>query len=133
MLEHPRDPRGYLKFQDPLFPDVVSFWRTSLWSEYAMEAGLHTFSFDMAAMGKAFARHTTLGTNLPPTTPEWHENEVACRRTSSGKVTSLRLATRVFGASRLCLERLGKSTTHVEDERRALERARSKRASSVSG
>ena len=65
MLEHPRDPRGYLKFQDPLFPDVVSFWRTSLWSEYAMEAGLHTFSFDMAAMGKAFARHTTLGANLP--------------------------------------------------------------------
>ena len=65
MLEHPRDPRGYLKFQDPLYPDVVSFWRTSLWSEYALEAGLHTYSFDMAAMGKAFARHTTLGTNLP--------------------------------------------------------------------
>ncbi|CAE7422884.1 unnamed protein product [Symbiodinium sp. CCMP2592] len=59
LLEHPRDPRGYLKFQDPLYPDVVSLWRTSLWSEYAMEAGLQAYSFDMAALGKAFTRHTT--------------------------------------------------------------------------
>ncbi|CAE7367174.1 unnamed protein product [Symbiodinium sp. CCMP2592] len=65
LLEHPRDPRGYLKFQDPLYPDVVSLWRTSLWSEYAMEAGLQAYSFDMAALGKAFTRHTTVGTNLP--------------------------------------------------------------------
>ena len=64
LLEHPQDPRGYLKFQDPLYPDVVSFWRTSLWTEYALEAGLSTYSFDMAALGKAFARHTTVGTNL---------------------------------------------------------------------
>ncbi|CAE7795726.1 TY5A [Symbiodinium sp. CCMP2592] len=53
LLEHTRDPRGYLKFQDPLYPDVVSLWRTSLWTEYALEAGLQTYSFDM-----------TLGTNL---------------------------------------------------------------------
>ena len=65
MLEQPRDPRGYLKFQDPLFDDVVSFWRTPLWSEYALEAGLHTYSFDMAAFGKSFTRFTTVGTNLP--------------------------------------------------------------------
>ncbi|CAE7207787.1 unnamed protein product [Symbiodinium sp. CCMP2592] len=65
LLEHPRDPRGYLKFQDPLYPDVVSLWRTSLWSEYAMEAGLQAYSFDMAALGKALTRHTTVGTNLP--------------------------------------------------------------------
>ncbi|CAE7750140.1 GIP [Symbiodinium sp. CCMP2592] len=65
MLEHPRDPRGYLKFGDPLYPDVVSFWRTSLWSEYALEAGLSSYNLDMAALGKAFTRHTTLGTNLP--------------------------------------------------------------------
>ncbi|CAE7630141.1 unnamed protein product [Symbiodinium sp. CCMP2592] len=64
LLEHPRDPRGFLKFQDPLYPDVVSFWRTSLWTEYAMEAGLSTQCFDMAALGKAFPRHTTIGTNL---------------------------------------------------------------------
>ena len=64
MLEHPRDPRGYLKFGDPLYPDVVSFWRTPLWSEYALEAGLHLYNFDMAALGKAFTRHTTVGTNL---------------------------------------------------------------------
>ncbi|CAE7486493.1 GIP [Symbiodinium sp. CCMP2592] len=64
LLEHPRDPRGYLKFQDPLYGDVVSFWRTSLWLEYALEAGLNTYSFDMAAYGKAFSRHTTIGTNL---------------------------------------------------------------------
>ncbi|CAE7254018.1 unnamed protein product [Symbiodinium sp. CCMP2592] len=64
LLEHPRDPRGYLKYQDPLYPDVVSFWRTTLWTEYAMEAGLSTHCFDMAALGKAFTRHTTLGTNL---------------------------------------------------------------------
>ncbi|CAE7238296.1 unnamed protein product [Symbiodinium sp. CCMP2592] len=64
MLEHPRDPRGYLKFGDPLYPDVVSFWRTSLWSEYALEAGLNSYNFDMAAFGKEYTRHTTLGTNL---------------------------------------------------------------------
>ena len=64
MLEHPRDPRGYLKFQDPLYPDVVSLWRTSLWTEYALEAGLNTYSFDMAGLGKTFTRHTTIGTNL---------------------------------------------------------------------
>ncbi|CAE7623069.1 unnamed protein product [Symbiodinium sp. CCMP2592] len=64
LLEHPRDPRGYLKFQDPLYPDVVSLWRTSLWSEYALEAGLHAYNFDMAALGKAYTRHTTIGTNL---------------------------------------------------------------------
>ena len=29
-----------------------------------MEAGLHTYNFDMAAFGKAFSRHTTVGTNL---------------------------------------------------------------------
>ncbi|OLP89218.1 hypothetical protein AK812_SmicGene29368 [Symbiodinium microadriaticum] len=50
MLEHPRDPRGYLAFGDPLYPGVVSFWRTSLWSEYALEAGLQTYSFDMVKM-----------------------------------------------------------------------------------
>ncbi|CAE7732746.1 RE2, partial [Symbiodinium sp. CCMP2456] len=52
VLEQPRDPRGYLKYGDPLYPDVVSFWRTSLWTEYALEAGLHVYSFDMAAFGK---------------------------------------------------------------------------------
>ncbi|CAE7310954.1 GIP, partial [Symbiodinium microadriaticum] len=65
MLEQPRDPRGYLGFQDPLYNDVVSFWRTPLWMEYALEAGLHTHSFDLAAFGKSFARLTTVGTNLP--------------------------------------------------------------------
>ena len=65
MLEQPRDPRGYLKFQDPLYDDVVSFWRTPLWSEYALEARLHTYSFDLAAFGKSFSRFTTVGTNLP--------------------------------------------------------------------
>ena len=65
MLEQPRDPRGYLAFQDPLYPDVVSFWRTPLWMEYALEAGLHTHSFDLAAFGKSFTRFTTIGTNLP--------------------------------------------------------------------
>ena len=65
MIEQPRDPRGYLKFGDPLYPDVVSFWRTPLWMEYALEAGLYTYSFDMAAFGKAYTRMTTLGTNLP--------------------------------------------------------------------
>ena len=64
LLENPRDPRGYLKFGDPLYPDVVSWWRTSMWSEYALEAGLHMYNFDMAALGKAFTRHTTIGTNL---------------------------------------------------------------------
>ena len=64
MLEHPRDPRGYLKFGDPLYPGVVSLWRTSLWTEYALEAGLHTYSFDMAALGKYYTRFTTCGTNL---------------------------------------------------------------------
>ncbi|CAE7344119.1 unnamed protein product [Symbiodinium sp. KB8] len=28
---------GYLAFGDPLYPGVVSFWRTSLWSEYALQ------------------------------------------------------------------------------------------------
>ncbi|OLP75136.1 Retrovirus-related Pol polyprotein from transposon TNT 1-94 [Symbiodinium microadriaticum] len=65
MMEQPKDPRGYLKFQDPLYEDVVSFWRTPLWMEYALEAGLRTYSFDMAAFGKAFVRLTTVGTNLP--------------------------------------------------------------------
>ena len=65
LLEHPRDPRGYLKFQDPLYGDVVSFWRTSLWTGYALEAGIHSYNFDMAAFGKAYTRHTTIGTNLP--------------------------------------------------------------------
>ena len=65
LLEHPRDPRGYLKFQDPLYGDVVSFWRTSLWTGYALEAGFHAYNFDMAAFGKAFTRHTTIRTNLP--------------------------------------------------------------------
>ncbi|CAE7231746.1 RE2 [Symbiodinium sp. CCMP2456] len=64
LLEHPRDPRGYLQFGDPLYPDVVSFWRTSLWTEYALEAGFHSYSFDTAAFGKAYTRHTTIGTNL---------------------------------------------------------------------
>ena len=64
MLEHPRDPRGYLKFGDPLYPGVVSLWRTSLWMEYALEAGLNTYSFDMAALGRAYTRFTTCGTNL---------------------------------------------------------------------
>ncbi|CAE7358608.1 unnamed protein product, partial [Symbiodinium sp. KB8] len=65
MLEQPKDPRGYLKFQDPLYEDAVSFWRTPLWMEYALEAGLRTYSFDMSAFGKAFVRLTTVGTNLP--------------------------------------------------------------------
>ena len=65
MLEQPRDPRGYLAFQDPLYNDAVSFWRTPLWMEYALEAGLHTHSFDLAAFGKSFTRFTTIGTNLP--------------------------------------------------------------------
>ncbi|CAE7231186.1 RE1, partial [Symbiodinium sp. CCMP2456] len=64
LLEHPRDPRSYLQYGDPLHSDVVSLWRTSLWTEYAMEAGLNSYSFDMAAFGKAFTRHTTVGTNL---------------------------------------------------------------------
>ncbi|CAE7762214.1 unnamed protein product [Symbiodinium sp. CCMP2592] len=55
LLEHPRDPRGYLKFGDPLYPDVVSFWRTPLWSEYALEAGLDYYNFDMAALGTSYA------------------------------------------------------------------------------
>ena len=38
LLEHPRDPRGYLKFGDPLYPGVVSLWRTTMWTEYALEA-----------------------------------------------------------------------------------------------
>ncbi|CAE7266254.1 unnamed protein product [Symbiodinium sp. CCMP2456] len=54
LLEHPRDPRGYLKYGDPLYPGVVSLWRMSLWTEYALEAGLHTYSFDMAALGKVY-------------------------------------------------------------------------------
>ncbi|CAE7239682.1 unnamed protein product [Symbiodinium sp. CCMP2456] len=65
LLEHPRDPRGYLKYGDPLYPGVVSLWRMSLWTEYALEAGMHTYSFDMAALGKVYTRHTTCGTNLP--------------------------------------------------------------------
>ena len=65
LLEQPRDPRGYLGFHDPLYNDVVSFWRTPLWMEYALEAGLHTHSFDFAAFGKAFSRMTTVGTNMP--------------------------------------------------------------------
>ncbi|CAE7396943.1 TY2B-B, partial [Symbiodinium sp. CCMP2592] len=39
--------------------------QTPLWSEYALEAGLESYNFDMAALGKYFTRHTTLGTNLP--------------------------------------------------------------------
>ena len=64
LLEQPQDPRGYLRFGDPLFQDAVSFWRTSLWAGYEQEAGLSTYSFDMAALGKALARYTTIGTNL---------------------------------------------------------------------
>ena len=64
LLEHPRDPRGYLKFNDPLYPDVVSLWRMPLWTEYALEAGLNTYSLDMAAMGKAYTKFVTCGTNL---------------------------------------------------------------------
>ena len=64
LLEQPEDPRGYLRFGDPLYQDAVSFWRTSLWSGYEQEAGLSTYSFDMAALGKALARYTTIGTNL---------------------------------------------------------------------
>ncbi|CAE7229842.1 RE1, partial [Symbiodinium sp. CCMP2456] len=65
LLEQPRDPRGYLRFDDPLFQDCVSFWRTSMWQEYAEEAGLSSYSFDMSSLGKALPRHTTIGTNLP--------------------------------------------------------------------
>ncbi|OLP89946.1 hypothetical protein AK812_SmicGene28556 [Symbiodinium microadriaticum] len=55
---------GYLKFNDPLYPDVVSLWRMPLWTEYALEAGLNTYSLDMAAMGKAYTKFVTCGTNL---------------------------------------------------------------------
>ncbi|CAE7460417.1 TY5A [Symbiodinium sp. CCMP2456] len=65
MLEQPRDPRTYLSFSHPLVEDSVSFWRTGLWIQYAEEAGLTTYSFDMSSLGKALARHTTVGTNLP--------------------------------------------------------------------
>ena len=64
LLEQPQDPRGYLSFQDPLFTDSVSFWRTSLWDGYKEEAGLATYSFDMKALGKAMSRYTTVGTNF---------------------------------------------------------------------
>ncbi|CAE7200035.1 GIP, partial [Symbiodinium sp. CCMP2456] len=43
LLEHPRDPRGYLKYGDPLYPGVVSLWRMPLWTEYALEAGEVTY------------------------------------------------------------------------------------------
>ena len=65
MLEQPRDPRAYLSFSNPLATDSVSFWRTSLWTQYAEEAGLVMHSFDMSSLGKALSRHTTIGTNLP--------------------------------------------------------------------
>ncbi|CAE7208296.1 GIP [Symbiodinium sp. CCMP2456] len=65
MLEQPRDPKTYLSFSHPLVTDSVSFWRTGLWIQYAEEAGLTTFSFDMSSLGKALSRHTTVGTNLP--------------------------------------------------------------------
>ncbi|CAE7609261.1 GIP [Symbiodinium sp. CCMP2456] len=65
LLEQPRDPRGYLRFDDPLFQDCVSFWRTPMWQECAEEAGMSSYSFDMSSIGKALPRHTTIGTNLP--------------------------------------------------------------------
>ncbi|CAE7948545.1 RE2 [Symbiodinium sp. KB8] len=65
MLEQPRDPRGYLYYSNPMVNDAVSFWRTGLWVRYAEEAGLTTYSFDMSSLGKALARQTTVGTNLP--------------------------------------------------------------------
>ena len=43
---------------------MVSLWRMPLWTENALEAGLHTYSFDMAAMGKSFTKFSTCGTNL---------------------------------------------------------------------
>ena len=65
LLEQPSDPRTYLLYSDPLAKDSVSFWRTSLWTQYAEEAGLTSYSFDMSSLGKALIRHTTIGTNLP--------------------------------------------------------------------
>ena len=65
LLEQPRDPRGYLHFEDALAKDSVSFWRTSMWLCYAEEAGLSSYNFDMSSLGKALSRHTTIGTNLP--------------------------------------------------------------------
>ena len=65
LLEQPSDPRSYLLYSDPLAQDSVSFWRTSLWAQYAEEAGLTSYSFDMSSLGKALIRHTTIGTNLP--------------------------------------------------------------------
>ena len=65
LIENPRDPRGYMVFGERLAQDSTSFWRTSLWVQYAEEAGLSTHSFDMSSLGKALARHTTVGTNLP--------------------------------------------------------------------
>ena len=65
MLEQPSDPRSYMLFSQDLAKDSVSFWRTSLWTQYAEEAGLSSYSFDMSSLGKALVRHTTIGTNLP--------------------------------------------------------------------
>ena len=65
LLEQPRDPRGHLRFEDDLAKDSVSFWRTSMWLNYAEEAGLSSYNFDMSSLGKALSRHTTIGTNLP--------------------------------------------------------------------
>eukprot|EP00439_Symbiodinium_sp_Y106_P050419 s505_g6.t1 len=65
MLEQPRDPRGYLRFDHSLHKDCVSFWRTPMWEIYAEEAGLSSYSFDMSSLGKALSRQTTIGTNLP--------------------------------------------------------------------
>ena len=53
MLEQPSDPRSYLLFTDPHAKDSVSFWPTSLWTQYAEQAGLITYSVDMSCLGKA--------------------------------------------------------------------------------
>ncbi|CAE7838902.1 RE2 [Symbiodinium sp. CCMP2592] len=108
MLEHPRDPRGYLKYQDPLYNDVVSFWRTPLWTEYALEAGFNSYHFDMAAFGKAFSRHTTIGTNLPlkhlnGLRARWRSDEQAPERSPPSVWTSefyeqVVIAMRTWGA-----------------------------------
>ncbi|CAE7453194.1 TY5A [Symbiodinium sp. CCMP2592] len=108
MLEHPRDPRGYLKYQDPLYNDVVSFWRTPLWTEYALEAGFNSYHFDMAAFGKAFTRHTTIGTNLPlkhlnGLRAKWRSDDQAPERSPPSVWTSefyeqVVLALRTWGA-----------------------------------
>ena len=65
LLEQPSDPRTHLLYSDPLAKDSVSFWRTSLWTQYAEEAGLTSYSFDMSSLGKAL-------NGIPPSAPTFH-------------------------------------------------------------